>query len=74
MTTSSRPRRRHQVLKRLAAHPGDGLLSDHIAGVRPVRRERVFVPHTCRSQYPSLPGESRDPFFGANDSGRVHPG
>jgi hypothetical protein len=33
------------------AHPGDCLLSDHIAGVRPVQRERVFVPlngHRCR--------------------------
>jgi hypothetical protein len=31
-------------------HPGDGLLSDHIAGFRPVWRERVFMPRSCHSR------------------------
>ena len=36
--------RRNWRISPTPARPGDGLLSDHIAGVRPVRRERVFMP------------------------------
>src|SRR6516162_10811748 len=39
----------HRRISLTPARPGDGLLSDHIAGVRPVRRERVFVPLSGRS-------------------------
>jgi hypothetical protein len=35
--------RPHHRISPTPARPADGLLSDHIAGVRPVRRERVFV-------------------------------
>jgi hypothetical protein len=36
----------------IAADPGEGPLSERIAGVQPVRREPVFMPHSCRSEYP----------------------
>ena len=36
----------------VAAHSGDRLLSEPTAGTQPCRRERLFLPHTCRSQDP----------------------
>jgi hypothetical protein len=36
----------------IAVRPGEGLLTERTAGVRPMRRERVFMPHTCRSRDP----------------------
>jgi hypothetical protein len=33
----------------IAVRLGEGPMSDHAADVQPERRERVFVPHTCRS-------------------------
>ena len=38
-----------QVLRRIflvATSSGEGLLSDHIPGVRQVRRKRIFEPHS----------------------------
>jgi hypothetical protein len=35
-----------------AVQPGEGPLTERTAGVQPVRREQVFMPHTRRSQYP----------------------
>jgi hypothetical protein len=37
------PKDRLRRISSVAARSGEGLLSDHIAGVRPVQRERVFV-------------------------------
>ena len=40
----------------IAAPSGEGLFSDHIAGVRPVRRERVFVPPSRHCGWPVFSG------------------
>ena len=44
---------RNRRVSPVEAHSGDRLLSQHIAGIQPCRREPLFVPHTCRSQSPS---------------------
>ena len=53
-----RPGERMQTaLFRVAVHPGEGLLTEPTPAVRPWSRERVFMPHTCRSRYP--PGSAQ---------------
>jgi hypothetical protein len=41
----------NRCISPVAAHPGDRLLSEPIAGVQPCRREPLFLPHSghCRS-------------------------
>src|SRR5215471_12868753 len=41
------------ALSPVAPRPGEGLLTEPIAGAEPGRQELVFMPHTCRSRYPS---------------------
>ena len=41
----------------VGARPGEGLLSQPTAVARPWTRERVFVPHICRSRWPSGPAQ-----------------
>ena len=36
----------------VAPRPREGPLTEPTAGARPWQRERVLVPHTCRSQHP----------------------
>ena len=40
---------RRVALRSAAERPGEGPLTERTAGVQSVRRERVFLPHTCRS-------------------------
>jgi hypothetical protein len=37
----------------ISPNPGEGLLTEPTPAVRSWSRERVFMPHTCPSQYPS---------------------
>jgi len=37
---------RNRRISPIAVRPGEGLLSDHIAGAQPWRRELVFLPHS----------------------------
>ena len=46
------PARIRRVLP-IALCPGKGRLTQPIAGAQPRRRERVLMPHTCRSRNPS---------------------
>jgi hypothetical protein len=39
----------------LAAHPGEGRLTQPTAATQAWGREPLFMPHTCRSQYLSGP-------------------
>ena len=41
---------RNRRISPVAVRPGEGLLSDHIAGAQPWRRELVFLPRSCRSK------------------------
>src|SRR6516162_547569 len=41
----------------IGALPGEGLLSQPTTVARPWARERVFVPHTCRSRHPPGPAQ-----------------
>ena len=38
----------------IAVRPGEGLLSDHIAGAQPWRRELVFLPHCGHLKQPEI--------------------
>jgi len=40
---------RRRRVSPVASRPGEGLLTERTAGVQPVRRERVFMPHSGRS-------------------------
>src|ERR1700720_253837 len=42
---------RYRRISPVSAHSGEGLLSEPTAGTQPCRREPLFMPHTCRSQY-----------------------
>jgi hypothetical protein len=37
----------------VAVRSGEGPLTEHITATQAQPPERVFMPHTCRSQYPS---------------------
>ena len=43
----------------IAVRSGQGLLTEPTTGAQVGRRELVFMPHTCRSQYPSGPAQLR---------------
>src|SRR5580692_8774004 len=43
----------------VAAHSDDRLLSEPTAVTHPCLREPLFMPHTCRSQYPSGSAQGR---------------
>jgi len=50
----------------IAVRLGEGPLTERTAGVQPRPRERVFMPHTCRSRYP--PGSAQ---LGKSECGAV---
>ena len=48
----------------IPVRPCEGRLTEPTAAIQPWRRELAFMPHTCRSQYPSglaQLGGKRDP-------------
>jgi hypothetical protein len=47
----------------VAVRPGEGLLTERTAGVQPVRRERIFMPHS---------GHSPKPIAGLSEVGICH--
>ena len=52
----------------VAQRPREGPLTEPTAGARAWPRERVLVPHTCRSRYPSGPAQ-----LGGNATFRICP-
>jgi hypothetical protein len=44
----------------VAVRLGEGPLTEQTAGVEPLRREQVFMSHTCRSNTPSAPAKLGD--------------
>jgi hypothetical protein len=42
---------RNRRVSPVAPRPGEGPLTEPTAGAQPWPRERVLMPHTCRSQY-----------------------
>jgi len=44
LSLSARTNGRFRRISPIAVRPGEGLLSDHIAGAQPLRRELVFLP------------------------------
>ena len=51
--SSYRTNGRYPRVSLVATRPGEGLLSEPVAGIRLGSREPVLLPHTCRSPYPS---------------------